>query len=98
MHIICIFFFIIVNGGQGFFYFIFGIYWTYNQICALDINACNDQDCMEIKSTLLSSAVRLKESALTIWPQRHISIPNNKKYNDKWSDFVTIGKKIMNEL
>ena len=34
--------------------------WTYNRICALDINAHNDQGCTGVESALLSSAGKLK--------------------------------------
>ena len=52
------------------------IYWRNIPICAPDINAHNDQGCKGIEHTLLFCAKRLKLSALTIWPRRHIFVRN----------------------
>ena len=42
------------------------IYWTYNRICALDINAYNDQVCTVVEVAVLISAVGLMQSTQTI--------------------------------
>ena len=62
------------------------------------INAQNDPGCTGTEPALLSSAVMLKQNALTVRTRRHISIRNNAKYTDVQSNFVTTGKKTMNEL
>ena len=46
------------------------VYWTYNRICALDINFNNDEGCTRIKPALLFSAAELKQSELTIRSRR----------------------------
>ena len=73
------------------------VYWTYDWICPLDINAHNEQEWTD-DPALLCSAAGLNQSALTIRPRRHISIRNNDKYISRWSNFVTTDKIIMNEL
>ena len=74
------------------------VYWTYNQICALDINARNNLNCKGMKLALLSSAAVMNQGELTIRQQRHTSIQNNAKYIGRQSNIVTIVKKIMNIL
>ena len=74
------------------------VYWTDNQICALDINPHNDQGCTGIGPVLLSLAAGQNQTALTIWSRRHTSNRNNEKYIDKRSNFVNTDKKVMNEL
>ena len=69
-----------------------------SDLYASDIFAHNDQDCAGIDLALLSSAVRLKLSALTIRPQIHTCIRNDENYTERRSNFVNTGKKIMNEL
>ena len=56
------------------------IYWTYNWIRALDIDALNNQVSTEIESAPLSSAQRLKKSALTTGPWRYFSNRNKGKH------------------
>ena len=58
----------------------------------------NDQGCAGVESTVLFSAVGLRQSALYIRLRRYTSPRNNWKYIDRRSNFVTTGKKIMNEL
>ena len=53
---------------------------------------------MGIEAIVQNSAAGLKQSALIIRPQGHISIENNEKYLDRRSNFVTTGKKIMNKI
>ena len=50
------------------------VLWTYKWICALFINAHNAQGCPEIESSLLSSAVKLKQSVVIILTQKYRSI------------------------
>ena len=70
------------------------VYWTYNRICELDINA----HYTGIEPALLSLSAGKTRSALTIRPREHISIRNNEKYNIyRRSNFVKTCKKIMNE-
>ena len=71
------------------------IYWTYSLVCHFDINTHIDQRCTTIEPNLLSSASRLKESALTT--KIHFFL-NKEKYTDIWSNFLTICKKIKCEL
>ena len=67
-------------------------------ICALGINAQNDQGCTGIEPALQFSAAGLKQSEITIRSRRRICIRNNNKHINKRFNFVTNGKKIMNEL
>ena len=69
-----------------------------HRICALGINAHNDESCMGIAPIQVSIAHRLIQSALTIQSRRYIFIRTNEKYIDKRSNFVTTGKKITNEF
>ena len=66
-------------------------YWTYKQICVLNIDAHNDQGCMDV---FLSSVKGLKQSALTTRLLKHSSNTNNWKYIDKRLNWVTTGQKI----
>ena len=71
------------------------IYWTYNNTWALDIHIhkCSTG----IESLLLSSAERLKQSALAIRPRIHAKNRNNRKYIDKQCNSVVSDQKIMYE-
>ena len=73
------------------------IYWTYNRICVLDINAHNDQGCLGIKPAILFSAVELNQRALTNCPRRPKVSRNSGKYIDWWSNDIVTLQKIMNE-
>ena len=74
------------------------IYWIYNSLCDLDINAQDYQGCRVIDHLLLFSAAWLKESILTIRPWRHTTNWKNWKYIDRQSNFATTIQKIINEM
>ena len=72
--------------------------WTYIHGSASQrINAQSYQDCMKIKSSVLSSKVEFNQNALTIQPRRHASIQNNEKCIGGWSNIATSGMKIINK-
>ena len=51
-----------------------------------------------IQSAVLFSAEEMKQRTLTVWPQKHFSKWNNRKYIDIRSNDVTILPKIINEI
>ena len=70
----------------------FGLLNIQSDLCAW--HECPQWPGRGIESALPSSDVRLKQSALTIRPRRHIFIRNNKKYiRDSRSNFITTDKK-----
>ena len=69
--------------------------YIYNRIRVLDNNTYIEQKCTGIEPTFLASDAGQKLGELAIRPERHISNQNNEKFIR--SNFITNGKKIMNE-
>ena len=74
------------------------IYWTYNRICVLDVNAYNDHSCTGIEPATLPSEERLKQNALAFRLRIHSTNQSNGKYVDRECKSAVTREKMINEL